>query len=130
MALFDSVEDKYHECWMDNLYNSASFCKKAFSHEKKAVVPGVKRKWMCGIPRCMKQELVENNAAQQHVQGTVKVSVLEGNKDCPNLVACSVYNTKPVHFLFMLYSNLGWQWNDKVMFNVETGLTETMQFLH
>ena len=32
-------------------------------------------------------------------RGTTKAAVLEGDPDCPGLIACSVYDTKPVHFL-------------------------------
>ena len=46
MALFDTVKDKYHWCGMDNLYNSASFCRAAYCHENKIAVHGVTRKGM------------------------------------------------------------------------------------
>ena len=83
---------------MDNIYNSASFCKKAFNNKKKAMVLGVTRKGLQGIPSYVRLELVGNKVAQRHVQDTVKAAVLEGNKDCPNLVDCSAYDTKLVQF--------------------------------
>ena len=126
MALFDSVEDKYHKSWMNNLYNSASFCKKLFNHKKNVMMLGVIRKGIQGIPRCMKQELVENRAAQGRVPGIVKLVVLECDKDCSNLVASFFYDFKPVHFLLMSCSSLRCQLNDKVVFNVETGLRAKM----
>ena len=33
MGLFDSIEDDHHQCAMDNLYNSAAFCKTAYNHK-------------------------------------------------------------------------------------------------
>ena len=35
MTLFDTVEEKHHRCSMYNLYNSATFFKVAYNHEKK-----------------------------------------------------------------------------------------------
>ena len=39
---------------------------------------------------------------QLKVRGTVKAAVLEGDKGCPNLIASSVYDSKPVHYLSMI----------------------------
>ena len=44
--------------------------------------------------------------SQLKVQGTVKAVVLRGDKECPNLAASSIYGTKPVHFLSMVYCQL------------------------
>ena len=50
MTLFDSVEDDYHVCDMDNLYNFVMFCNRAWNHKSKLKVHGVTRKGMRGIP--------------------------------------------------------------------------------
>ena len=41
MALFDTLEDDNHQCSMDNLYSSPSFCKAAANHEKKMLCDGI-----------------------------------------------------------------------------------------
>ena len=46
MTLFDSVEDDYHVCGMDKLYNYVTFCKRAWNHKSKIKVHGVTRKGM------------------------------------------------------------------------------------
>ena len=46
MGLFDSIEDDHHQCAMDNLYNSAAFCKAAYNHKKKVLCHGVTRMGM------------------------------------------------------------------------------------
>ena len=56
LSLFDSLKDDHHQCGMDNLYNSAKFCRAAYQHERKVLCHGVTRKGMCGIPDCVKQE--------------------------------------------------------------------------
>ena len=44
MSLFDTLEDEHHQCAMDNLYNSANFCRFAVNHPKKVLCHGVTRK--------------------------------------------------------------------------------------
>ena len=108
MSLFNSLKDDYHQCAMDNLYNSATFCKRAFNHKWKVLCHGVTRKGMRGLPSCVIQEEEKSRARQIAVRGTVKAAVLKGDKDCPDLVACSVYDTKPVHYLSMVSEKLQW----------------------
>ena len=102
MALFDSLEDDYHHVGMDNLYNSSAFCRAAYNYPQKVLFHGVARKSGRGIPPSVFQEEVNNITHQQAVRGTVKESVLKGGPGCPNLVASSVYDTKPVHYLLMV----------------------------
>ena len=56
MSLFDACKDKYHRCAMDNLYNSAAFCRAAYNHPMKVLCHGVTRKGGRGIPDIVKQE--------------------------------------------------------------------------
>ena len=60
MALFDSLTDRNHICAMDNLYNSATFCRVSFTHEKRVMVHGVARKGMRGVPSSVIQQEVLN----------------------------------------------------------------------
>ena len=57
---------------------------------------------MRGIPSSVKQEEMKNKKKQIEVRGTVKVAVLQGDEKFPNLVASSIYDTKPVQFLSMV----------------------------
>jgi len=82
---------------MDNLYNIMALCKATFKHPNKVRLHGVTCR--VGIPACVIQEEVKNKKQHMLVRGTVKVAVLEGDPECPNWVASSVYDTKPVHFL-------------------------------
>ena len=66
---------------------------------------------------------------QLEVQGTVKAAMLRGDKDWPSLVASSVYDTKPVHFLIMVGQQLKWIVKEKPIFNVDTGRVESKRFL-
>ena len=129
MSLFDTVNDKYHVCGMDNLYNSTTFCKRAWNHTKKVKVHGVTRKGMRGIPSCVVQNEEKARKKQLMVRGTTKAAVLKGDPDCPDLIATSVYDTKPVHYLSMACEQLKWVVCQKMVYNVDTGAKECLQFL-
>jgi len=57
------------------------------------MVHGVTRRVNRGLPVSVIQEEVKNKKKQEEVRGTTKAAVLEGDPDCPNLVAISVYDT-------------------------------------
>ena len=61
------------------------------------------------------------------MRGTVKAAVLEGDLDCTNLVALSVYDSKPVYYLSMVYSKLRWVEVKKDVCNVDSSKTEKLR---
>jgi Transposase IS4 len=129
MALFDCCTDLYHRCGMDNLYMSAKFAKFSFNHPKKVLIAGVTRKGMRGLPHSVLQEEVKTRSDQIKVRGTVKAAILDGDHLCPCLVATSVYDTKPVHFLSMSCTSIAWIVKERNVFNIESGGVESMRFL-
>jgi hypothetical protein len=129
MWLFDRLEDKYHRCMMDNLYMSAKLCRVSFNHPHKVLIAGVTRKGGRGLPGSVLQEEVTNKERQLAVRGTVKAAVLLGDEGCPGLVANSVYDTKPVHFLSMICEEIKWVKKSRLVYNADTGKVETMFFL-
>jgi Transposase IS4/SAP domain len=129
MALFDCLKDKYHRCGMDNLYMSAKFARNSFNHPNKVLIAGVTRKGMRGLPQCVMQEEAKNRSDQLKVRGTVKAAILEGDPLCPSLIATSVYDTKPVHFLSMSCNSINWITKERRVFNVDSGGVEGMRFL-
>ena len=129
MLLFDALQDEHHHCGMGNLYNSAAFCRYAYNPKNLVLVHGVTRKWGRGIPDCVLQEEVINRNVQIAVRGTVKAARLVGDPDCPNLIASSVYDTKPVHYLSMVSDCIKWKKLERNVYNVDTNQMETMEFL-
>jgi hypothetical protein len=127
--LFDLLTDNHHRIWMDNLYLSAKFVKACYNHDRKVLIAGVTRKSGRGIPLSVLQEEVKNKAQQEAIRGTVKVAVLKGDPDCPKLVAASVYDTKPVHFLSMICDCIKWVEKQRPTFNTATKRTEQLNFL-
>ncbi len=81
------------------------------------MVHGVTRKSGCGLPSCVLQEELKNQKEAEKVRGLTKAAVLEGNAEYPNLVAFSVYDTKPVHFLSMPSTELKWIEKVKIFFD-------------
>ena len=108
MALFDSLKDNHRQVGMENLYNSASFCRAAYHHDRKLLCHRVARKAGRGIPECVLQDKEKNPLTQRAARGTVKVAVLEGDSGSPNIIASSVYYTKPVHYLSMVSKSVQW----------------------
>jgi hypothetical protein len=72
---------------------------------------------------------VKNKKEQMAVRGTVKAAVLIGDPGCLDLVATSVYDSKPVHFLSMICQSIEWIIKERSVFNVDTGRVKYMQFL-
>ena len=129
MALFDSLKDNNHQVRMDNLYKSAAFCRATYHHDCKFLCHGVAYKAGRGIPEGVLQDEVKNPVAQQGARSTVKAAVLEEYPGCANLIASSVYNTKPVHYLIMVSESIQWLYKEKIVYNNETGKVEALKFL-
>ena len=69
---------------------------------------GVTRKGMRGIPGCVFQEEQKSRKKQLEVRGTTKLAIMKVDPKCPDLIATSVYDTKPVHYLRMSSEKLKW----------------------
>ena len=84
---------------------------------------------MRGIPPSVLQVEQKPRKYQIKVRGTVKAAILEVDVACPNLLVCSIYGTKPVHYLSMVCDTLKWVAMEKPRFNVETSMVDTLIFL-
>ena len=51
---------------------------------------------------------------------------LEGDPGCLCLIASSVYDTKPVHYLSMISNKVKWIVKERLVYNVETKGKELM----
>ena len=128
MWLFDCVQHKWHVCGLDNLYNSAKFCRTSYV-QNKVLINGVTRVGGRGLPSSVLQQPITNKKEQMAARGTVKAAVLKGDAECPNLVATSVYDTKPVHFLSTVCESIKWIVKERPVFNVDSGRVEKIWFL-
>ena len=128
LGMFDQLENKFHNCWFNNLYLSARFAKAAWTHSIKVRISGPTRKSGCGLLKYVIQEEVKNAEATHAVWGTVKAAVLEGDDEVPDLLA--VIMTRSLsHFLSTVCKKIKWVQCEKKVYCVETEQVETMMFL-
>ncbi len=52
--------------------------------------------------------------------------MLEGDPDCADLVAFSVYDTKPVHFLSTACTSMCWNEKTKWVYDKDAGINNVM----
>jgi Transposase IS4 len=114
---------------MDNLYLSAKFAKACYNHPKAVLIAGVTRKNGRGLPQHVLQEDDKNKKAQMAVRGTVKAAVLVGDRDCKDLLAVSVYDTKPVHFLSMVSETIKWVEKERTVYDPNEEKNVPVKFL-
>jgi hypothetical protein len=114
---------------MDNLYNSAAFCRAAFLHLRKVLCHGAVRKGGRGAPKCIIQMELKYPNKQITVRGTVKAAHLQGDDVVKCLLASSANDTKPVHYSSMVSVKLEWVVVEKKVYNVDTQKTEHIRFL-
>ena len=130
LGMFDQLDEKHHNCWFDNLFLCAKFCRAAFTHSNVVHIAVPTRKSGHGLPQCILQEEVQGTAEIRHVRGTVKAAVLEGDGEISGLVAVSYCDQKPVHFLSTICETIKWVQCTKRVYCVETEQVEEVKFLH
>jgi hypothetical protein len=101
----------------------------AFKNEKNVLVAGVCRKGGMGCPETVLQPELKSRKEQIQVRVTVKAAVMEGNADCLNMVAVSVYDPKPVHFLSTSCQLIEWITKDRKLFLSSLGRIGKNKFL-
>ena len=129
LGMFDQLEEKYHNCWFNNLYLSAKFAKPAYKHTNKVQISGPTQKSGQGLPKCVIQEEMKNANNIRSVQGTVKAAALQGDPEVPNLLDVSYYDQKPLHFLSTICKKIKWVQCEKKVFCVESDQVKTLKFL-
>ena len=108
IALCAQLPDKYYTLGMDNLYMSTKLARLCYSIKQKVMIHGVTRPSLRGIPPIVKQEEVKRKSDLEKVRHTVKGAILKGDEVCTNLIALSVYDTKPVYFLSNACEGIKW----------------------
>ena len=119
LFMLNTLKDKYHTCGMDNLFISAKFLRGAFVElDSKVMVHGVCRLNGRGLPSCIFQTDHKNDKKRACLHyGDVKAATLVGDSKCPNLVAFSIYDSKPVYFLTTAAEKIVWEKNTRSVFD-------------
>jgi len=90
---------------------------------------GVTRASGGGLPEFVIQKEVTGVQEKQSLNGTAKAAVLIGDEACPGLLTCSVYDSKPVHFLSTAVINIKWIIKDWKIFDYSVDDCVPMKFL-
>jgi hypothetical protein len=77
----------------------------------------------------MIQDEVKNKVQQEKVSCITKAAALTGDLEAQDLVAVSINDTKPVHFLCIACTSLRWMEKRKKVFNRESNKNVSMAFL-
>ena len=94
------------QIYMDNLFNSHKLYMALY--RAKALADGVIRTSGRGLPPSVKQDDEKNVKRAEALKGTTKAAVLKNSVDSPDLLAVSVYDTKPVHLMSTVSESIRW----------------------
>ena len=72
------------------------------------MLSGVARKNGKGVPLCVFQEELKTQEAIARAQWTLKVAHLKRDPEMPNMVAISLYDSKPFYLISNCCSNVKW----------------------
>jgi len=120
-------QEPWHWVTMDNLYQSQKFLCKMYEDEQ-VLCGGTCRTHLRGLPPHVIQKVETAKKRQAEVRGTCKASVLMNSPKSPNLLAISVYDTKPVHFLTFHEDCVRWKKCIKSVFNKASRRMEDVTF--
>jgi len=95
--LAQRLSNKWTRIYMDNLFNSVKLFEGLY--RAKALAHGVVRTNGRGLPLAIIQKEEKNKDLAEKLRGTTKAAQFKHNPQCPNVLAASTYDTKPVHLL-------------------------------
>ena len=92
------------------------------------MIHGVTRPSLRGIPPAIKQNEVTRKADLEKVRFTVKAAVLKNDEVCKDLIALSIYDTKPVYFLTSACEGIKWVEKSKKVYEANKKEAVRMPF--
>ena len=96
---------------------------------QKVMTHGVCRVHDRGLPPCVIMTEKTTDAAKAQARGSVKAAVLKDDAKVKDMVAFSVYDTKPVHFISTAATSLKWVKKQRTVFDTRTSQSIIMEFL-
>jgi hypothetical protein len=112
--------------FMDNLFNSRKLYTAAYRAKK--LCHGVVRHHGRGVPDHVVQK-PEPESNEPNVRGRTKAAVLRNDPDCPDLICCSVYDTKPVHIMSTVAECVEWDEKSRRVWSSELSSHVQMKYL-
>jgi hypothetical protein len=126
--LASCLPNKRTRIFMDNLFNSVKLFQALY--EAKALGHGVARTSARGVPMSNIQKEEKNKDQSEKLGGTTKAARLVRLPGCPNVLAVSMYDTKPVHLLSMAAEMVEWIVKEKKVWSATTNNKSLIKFLH
>ena len=119
--MLDTLPHQNYRVWVDNLCTSVNFLARALKHEACVMVEGMCRSGGCGFLEWSKQEFQTKDAEMLRVFDTTKEMELEVEGLEETIVAASVCDTKPAHFLSSLSTEVKWIKKTRKTRNAQSG---------
>ena len=104
--LMMQLPNKWTRVYMDNLFNSRKLFTAAYSVF--TLCHGVVRTNGRGIADAVIMKEEKTKEAAKKMRGATKAALLKNNAACPDLLVCSVYDTKPVHMMSTVAESIEW----------------------
>ncbi len=113
---------------MDNLFN----LQKLFSafYMVEALAHGVARTNGRGLPPSIIQWEEKNAKLAESLRGTTKAARLHNSDECLDLVAISIYDSKPVHILSTAAECVEWTVKERQVWSASIQQKAMMKYLH
>ena len=125
--LAERLPNRWTRLYMDNLFNS----EKLFSalNLAECLAHGVVRTHGRGFPEGIIQREEKNLRAAQAKRGTTMTTHLTNSTKCPDLLAVSLYDTKPVHLLSTTAKEVRWIVKQREVWSAEVQKKDMMKYL-
>jgi hypothetical protein len=112
---------------MDNLFNSVKLYHTLYRAE--ALAHGVARTNGRGIPTAIIQKEEKNRDRAEKLWGTTHAARLANFPGCPNMLAVSPYDTKPVHILSTVAESVEWIAKERKVWDANENKKSLIKFL-
>ena len=125
--LAERLPNRWTRLYMDNLFNS----EKLFSalNLAQCLAHGVVRTHGRGFPEGIIQREEKNLKAAEALRGTTKAAHLTNSTKCPDLLAVSIYDTKPVHLLSTTAAEVRWIVKQRGVWSAEVQKKAMIKYL-
>jgi hypothetical protein len=126
--LASRLPNEWTRIYMDNLFNSVKLFQALYL--AKALAHGVARTSGCGVPPSVIQKEEKNKDRAEKLRGTTMAARLVHLPKCPDVLAVSTYDTKPVHLLSTAAETVEWIVKGKKVWSATDKNKSLIRFLH
>jgi hypothetical protein len=125
--LAQRLPNKFTRIYMDNLFNSVKLYSALYRAE--ALAHGVARTNGRGIPMAIIQKEEKNRDRAEKLRGTTHAARLANFPGCPDVLAVSTYDTKPVHILSTVAESVEWIAKERKVWDANKKKKSLIKFL-